>query len=72
MAAYRQIKSEVEGIMAYLKKKREEDPYRSIIQRALFQATYGPSSQIPTFELWICDIDQGPRVDTSLLQKSKW
>ncbi|XP_078168111.1 esterase/lipase/thioesterase family protein isoform X2 [Carex rostrata] len=50
MAVYRQIKSEIEGIMAYLKKKREEDPYRSIIQRALFQATYGPSSQIPTFE----------------------
>ncbi|KAJ3702049.1 hypothetical protein LUZ61_005754 [Rhynchospora tenuis] len=51
MAVYRQIKSEVEGLISYLKKKREKDPYRSIAQRALFQATWGPSAQIPTFEL---------------------
>jgi hypothetical protein len=51
MTVYMQIKSEVKGIMAYLKKKREEDPYRSIIQRALFQATWGPSAEIPTFEM---------------------
>ncbi|KAJ1687724.1 hypothetical protein LUZ63_019114 [Rhynchospora breviuscula] len=51
IAMYRQIKSEVEGLISYLKKKREEDPYRSIAQRSLFQATWGPSAQIPTFEL---------------------
>ncbi|KAF3324662.1 Acyltransferase-like protein [Carex littledalei] len=51
LTVYRQIKSEIEGSMAYLKKKREEDPYRSITQRALFQATWGPSTEVPTFEL---------------------
>jgi hypothetical protein len=51
MVVYTQIKSEIEGIMAYLKKKREQDPYRSIAQRALFQATWGPSTEVPTFKL---------------------
>ncbi|KAJ4768170.1 Esterase/lipase/thioesterase-like protein [Rhynchospora pubera] len=51
MAMYSQIKLEVEGLISYLKKRREEDPYRSIAQRALFRATWGPSAQIPTFEL---------------------
>ncbi|XP_078168112.1 esterase/lipase/thioesterase family protein isoform X3 [Carex rostrata] len=51
MSVYKQIKSEIEGSIAYLKKKREEDPYRSITQRALFQATWGPSTEVPTFEL---------------------
>ncbi|RCV25431.1 hypothetical protein SETIT_5G166000v2 [Setaria italica] len=47
---YLRIKSEVEEIMSYLKRKREEDPYRSIAQRALYQATWGTSGQVPTFE----------------------
>ncbi|TKW14414.1 hypothetical protein SEVIR_5G166200v4 [Setaria viridis] len=47
---YLRIKSEVEEIMSYLKRKREEDPYRSIAQRALYQATWGTSAQVPTFE----------------------
>ncbi|CAD6343771.1 unnamed protein product [Miscanthus lutarioriparius] len=47
---YLRIKSEVEEIMSYLKRKREEDPYRSIGQRALYQATWGASAQVPTFE----------------------
>jgi len=47
---YLRIKSEVEEIMSYLKRKREEDPYRSIAQRALYQATWGASAQVPTFE----------------------
>lgn len=47
---YLHIKSEVENIMSYLKKKREEDPYRSITQRALYQATWGVSAEVPTFE----------------------
>ncbi|KAF8676419.1 hypothetical protein HU200_046965 [Digitaria exilis] len=42
---YLRIKSEVEEIMSYLKRKREEDPYRSIAQRALYQATWGISAQ---------------------------
>ncbi|KAE8786097.1 acyltransferase-like protein [Hordeum vulgare] len=47
---YLHIKSEVENAMAYLKRKREEDPYRSIAQRAVYQATQGTSAQVPTFE----------------------
>ncbi|KAJ1283785.1 hypothetical protein BS78_03G153200 [Paspalum vaginatum] len=47
---YLRIKLEVEEIMSYLKRKREEDPYRSIAQRALYQATWGVSAQVPTFE----------------------
>ncbi|KAK3164363.1 hypothetical protein QOZ80_1AG0016610 [Eleusine coracana subsp. coracana] len=47
---YLRIKSEVEDIMSYLKRKREEDPYRSITQRALYQATWGVSAEVPTFE----------------------
>lgn len=47
---YLQIESEVENLMSYLKRKRSEDPYRSITRRALYQATRGPSTQVPTFE----------------------
>uniref|UniRef100_J3KZU9 Serine aminopeptidase S33 domain-containing protein n=2 Tax=Oryza brachyantha TaxID=4533 RepID=J3KZU9_ORYBR len=47
---YLQIKSEVENLLSYLKRKREEDPYRSITQRALYQASWGASAQVPTFE----------------------
>ena len=39
---YLQIKSEVESVVSYLKRKRNEDPYRSITRR--------PSAQVPTFE----------------------
>ncbi|KAK9292356.1 hypothetical protein L1049_020322 [Liquidambar formosana] len=47
---YLQIKSEVEHSMAYLIKKREEDPYRGIIDRTVYRAIYAPSNQVPTFE----------------------
>jgi hypothetical protein len=47
---YMYIKSEVENTIAYLKRKRELDPYRSITPRALYQATWGDSAQVPTFE----------------------
>jgi hypothetical protein len=47
---YIRVKSEVEEIMSYLRRKREEDPYRSVAQRALYQATWGTSAQVPTFE----------------------
>ncbi|XP_073106020.1 phytyl ester synthase 1, chloroplastic isoform X2 [Elaeis guineensis] len=47
---YLQIKSEIENMLSYLKRKREEDPYRSIIQRALHQASWGSSAEVPTFE----------------------
>jgi hypothetical protein len=47
---YLHIKSEVENALSYLKRKREEDPYRSISHRAVYQATWGVSAQVPTFE----------------------
>ncbi|KAF7819368.1 acyltransferase-like protein [Senna tora] len=48
---YLQVKSEVERCMAYLKEKRESDPYRNIVPRLLYQATHGFSSEVPTFEI---------------------
>ncbi|CAM0908529.1 unnamed protein product [Alopecurus aequalis] len=44
------IKSEAENLVSYLKRKRHEDPYRSITRRMFYQATWGPSAQVPTFE----------------------
>ncbi|PNY12798.1 acyltransferase-like protein chloroplastic-like [Trifolium pratense] len=48
---YFEVKSEVERCIAYLKEKRESDPYRNILSRLLYQATNGPTSDIPTFEI---------------------
>jgi len=47
---YLQIKSEIEGLLSYLKRKREEDPYRGIVQRTIYQTSWGSSSEIPTFD----------------------
>ncbi|ONK78620.1 uncharacterized protein A4U43_C02F20720 [Asparagus officinalis] len=47
---YLHVKAEVESKISYLLKKREEDPYRSILQRALYQAAWGSSHQVPSFE----------------------
>ncbi|XP_059652712.1 phytyl ester synthase 1, chloroplastic-like isoform X2 [Cornus florida] len=47
---YMQIKSEVERSMAYLIKKREEDPYRGIIERTVYRAAFAPTDQVPAFE----------------------
>ncbi|KAH7571938.1 hypothetical protein JRO89_XS04G0169900 [Xanthoceras sorbifolium] len=46
---YLHVKSEVESCIAYLLKKREEDPYRNIIDRTVYSATYG--GEVPTFKL---------------------
>jgi hypothetical protein len=48
---YLQIKSEVERNLTFLIKKRQEDPYRSIVDRTLYKALYAPSHEVPTFEL---------------------
>lgn len=47
---YLQIQSEVEKNMAYLIKKREEDPYRGVVNRVLNQSLSTPVHQVPTFE----------------------
>ncbi|XP_058083370.1 phytyl ester synthase 1, chloroplastic-like isoform X3 [Magnolia sinica] len=49
-AVYLQIKTEIESMISYLKKKREEDPYRGILQRAIYHALCGSNHQVPTFE----------------------
>ncbi|CAD5324239.1 unnamed protein product [Arabidopsis thaliana] len=48
---YLQAKSEVEQCIAYLKMKREGDPYRQLLPRMMYQASHGWSCEIPTFDL---------------------
>ncbi|KAE8706303.1 putative Esterase/lipase/thioesterase family protein [Hibiscus syriacus] len=48
---YLHVKSEVENCIAYLKEKREEDPYRNLLPRLLYQATHGFTDEVPTFEI---------------------
>ncbi|KAI5424192.1 phytyl ester synthase 1, chloroplastic [Lathyrus oleraceus] len=48
---YLQIKSEVEKNIDYLIKKREEDPYRNLIDRKMYQTFYpSETDQTPTFK----------------------
>ncbi|KAK2977353.1 hypothetical protein RJ640_013332 [Escallonia rubra] len=47
---YLQIKTEVERNIAYLIKKREEDPYRGIIQRTMYRAFAAPLEGVPALE----------------------
>ncbi|KAA3482399.1 acyltransferase-like protein chloroplastic [Gossypium australe] len=44
------VKSEVEQCIDYLLKKREEDPYRSIIDRTIYGALYSSVDQVPAFK----------------------
>lgn len=46
---YFDVKSEVEGIIAYLLEKREEDRYRSILPRLLYRAVRGSKTEVPAF-----------------------
>nr|XP_017247514.1 PREDICTED: acyltransferase-like protein At1g54570, chloroplastic [Daucus carota subsp. sativus] len=48
---YLEVKSEVENCFAYLKEKREKDPYRSILARQVYQTIHGPDAEVPTFSL---------------------
>ncbi|KAI9178353.1 hypothetical protein LWI28_025514 [Acer negundo] len=48
---YLQVKYEVEQCLAFLKDKREHDPYRNVFSRLIYQATHGFTCQIPTFPL---------------------
>ncbi|XP_011032515.1 PREDICTED: acyltransferase-like protein At1g54570, chloroplastic [Populus euphratica] len=47
---YLHIKSEVESCLAYLLKKREDDPCRSIIDRTVYRALRSPSNEVPAFD----------------------
>jgi len=48
---YMEVKSEVERCMAYLKEKRENDPYRNILARLIYQTTHGFDCEVPSFEV---------------------
>lgn len=47
-ALYQQVKSEIEAGIAYLLRKREEDPYQGFVPRMLYEKTWG--KQAPTFK----------------------
>nr|XP_043627390.1 acyltransferase-like protein At1g54570, chloroplastic [Erigeron canadensis] len=47
---YSQLRCDVECIISYLLKKREEDPYRGIVKRILSQSYNTSIDQIPSFE----------------------
>ncbi|XP_023537146.1 acyltransferase-like protein At1g54570, chloroplastic [Cucurbita pepo subsp. pepo] len=47
---YNHVKSEVELSLAYLIKKRKEDPYRSLIDRTVYRAIYSSQHEVPTFD----------------------
>ncbi|XP_030466936.1 phytyl ester synthase 1, chloroplastic-like isoform X1 [Syzygium oleosum] len=47
---YSQVKSGVESCIAYLLKKREEDPYRNIFDRTVHRALHSPLHEIPAFD----------------------
>lgn len=48
---YYHVKSEVENCISYLKEKRQSDPYRNLLQRLIYHAQQGFTSEVPTFEL---------------------
>lgn len=48
---YLQVQDEVKKCIAFLKEKREKDPYRSALSRLVYQATHGVTSEISTFEI---------------------
>lgn len=48
---YQQVRGEVERSMEYLIKKRDEDPYRNILERLMYRAVSAPVRGTPTFDL---------------------
>ncbi|KAF9605406.1 hypothetical protein IFM89_016983 [Coptis chinensis] len=51
-ALYSEIKSDIENIMSYLKEKREQDPYRGILERSIQgYPISAPVDTVPSFEL---------------------
>ncbi|KAI0489341.1 hypothetical protein KFK09_029183 [Dendrobium nobile] len=48
---YLHVKSQVENCISYLKEKREQDPFRNLLPRLLYQVSRGFTEEAPTFEL---------------------
>ncbi|KAJ7552394.1 hypothetical protein O6H91_06G054000 [Diphasiastrum complanatum] len=49
-SAYLQVKGEVEAGLQYLIEKRNFDPYRNMVPRLVYEASWGWTRQAPTFE----------------------
>ncbi|KAH6804371.1 Esterase/lipase/thioesterase family protein [Perilla frutescens var. frutescens] len=47
---YMEVKSQVEGSIAYLIKKREEDPFRHLFDRFFYRTVSAPVHDIPSFD----------------------
>ncbi|KAK6153333.1 hypothetical protein DH2020_012972 [Rehmannia glutinosa] len=48
---YLEVQNEIEKCIAFLKKKREKDPYRNLLDRLAYQSSNGFHSEVPTFEI---------------------
>ncbi len=48
-ALYRRVKGEVEWGLGYLLRKREQDPFKDLVPRLLYEASWGGKRQAPTF-----------------------
>lgn len=49
---YIEIQNEIHKCVAYLKEKRDKDPYRNLLARLAYQSFNGFDSQVPTFDIW--------------------
>lgn len=49
-ALYAQCKAEVEDGLGYLLRMREQDPYKDLLPRLFYEATWGFKRQAPSFE----------------------
>jgi hypothetical protein len=47
---YREVKGQVEGGLGYLLRRRESDPYRDLLPRLAYEASWGGQRQAPSFE----------------------
>ncbi|KAK6153337.1 hypothetical protein DH2020_012976 [Rehmannia glutinosa] len=48
---YLDIQNEIEKCIAFLKEKRENDPYRNLLARLAYQGCNGSHSEVPTFDI---------------------
>jgi hypothetical protein len=50
-ALYARVRGEVQGGLDYLLVKREDDPYKDLGRRLVYEAARGGAQQAPTFPL---------------------
>ncbi|KAK6153336.1 hypothetical protein DH2020_012975 [Rehmannia glutinosa] len=48
---YIEVQNEIEKCIAFLKEKREKDPYRNLLDRVAYQGSNGFHSEVPTFDI---------------------